>query len=49
MEYLNDDMLHTWTDESLLRYHLEIKKQMAILAIFESQIQAEWDTRYPQQ
>lgn len=49
MEYLNADILHTWSDESLAQYHQNIKAQMARLAMFESQVQAEWDYRYPQE
>ena len=36
-----------FTDEELLRYHLEIQQRMAEAAIRNADCQSEWDIRYP--
>jgi hypothetical protein len=48
-EYLNQHALETWSDEDLDLYHASLRYQIARLAIFEAQVQAVWDARYPKQ
>jgi hypothetical protein len=47
VESLNTNALREWSDELLAEYHRNIQKQLGRLSIFESQVQAEWDRRYP--
>jgi hypothetical protein len=46
-EFLNSHALEEWDDTDLDLYHASLRYQIARLAIFEAQVQDEWDRRYP--